>query len=76
MYLGSSSCDEFSHQDMLTVFFEVLRGEKWNALQRLGWNDDSVDVCDWKGVYCDDHGEILSLRIPLAGLHYDQFNVV
>jgi hypothetical protein len=68
MYLGSSSCQEFSEADILSVYFDVIRGDQWNALQQLHWKDRSVDICEWYGVSCDEDGEIQSLRIPVAGL--------
>jgi hypothetical protein len=68
MYLGSSSCQELSVADILSVYFDVIRGDQWNALQQLHWKDRSVDICEWYGVSCDEDGEIQSLRIPVAGL--------
>lgn len=68
MYLGSSSCQELSEADILSVYFDVIRGDQWNALQQLHWKDRSVNICEWYGVTCDEYGEIQSLRIPVAGL--------
>jgi hypothetical protein len=64
MYLGSSSCDEYSEKDILSIFFDVMgvdRVEDPKEIQKDG-------VCAWDGITCDDAGEISSIRFPLGEL--------
>jgi hypothetical protein len=68
MYLGSSSCEEFTENDILSIFFDVMGGESWNALQKSHWKDDQGSVCDWNGITCDEDGEIASIRFPMLGV--------
>jgi hypothetical protein len=68
MYLGSSACEEFTEKDILSIFFDVMGGESWNALQKSNWKDDQGSVCDWNGITCDADGEIASIRFPLLGV--------
>lgn len=63
MYLGSSSCEEFSVTDILSIFFDVM------GVDRLdGVDDDSEtsSVCQWDGINCGEDHEISSIRFPLG----------
>jgi hypothetical protein len=71
MYLGSSICEAFGQEDILSIFFDVMQGDKWNALQKLHWQDTKVNVCKWTGINCDENGEITSVQFPLLGLEDD-----
>jgi hypothetical protein len=68
MYLGSSSCEEFSEADILSIFFDVMGGHTWNALQKSHWKESDGSVCEWHGISCDENGEIDSIRFPLLGI--------
>jgi hypothetical protein len=67
MYLGASSCETYSDKDILSIFFDVMRGENWNSLQKRNWKDKSESVCEWHGIDCDENGEISSIQFPAAG---------
>ena len=70
LYLGSSSCEVLSPSDILHIFFSVMRGGWSNPIQQNHWKDPEDDnVCFWNGITCDDKGEIISIRFPLAGLN-------
>jgi hypothetical protein len=46
-------------------------GGGWsNPIQQNHWKDPEDDnVCLWNGITCDEKGEIVSIRFPLAGLN-------
>lgn len=70
MYLGASSCETVTEKDILSIFFDVMRGEDWNTLQQRNWKDKSESVCEWDGIDCDENGEILSIQFPTTGSEY------
>lgn len=67
MYLGSVSCEEITDQDILSIFFDVMGGDKWDASQKENWKRLDVSVCEWSGITCDEEGEIVSIRFLLLG---------
>jgi hypothetical protein len=67
MYLGSSACESFSEADILSIFFDVMGGQTWNAVQKKHWKDSRSSVCKWEGVTCNDE-KIESIRFPLLGV--------
>ena len=70
MYLGSSSCDEFTEEDILSMLFDVmgvLKSEGSNEMKK------KQDVCTWDGITCDDAGEVISIRFPLGELDDSDF---
>jgi len=74
LYLGSSSCEKVSDADILAIFFNVMGGATWNAIQKNHWKDpEGDDVCTWNGITCDENGELLSIRFPLLGLDDPDF---
>ena len=70
MYLGSSSCEKFTEADILSIFFDAMGGNSWNALQRNRWKDYDYNVCKWHGIGCDsdNNSQIESIRFPLIGV--------
>lgn len=69
MYLGSSSCETFSQEDILSILFDAMGGSNWNPNQQRGWKDKDTHVCDWNGIDCNEKmTEIESIRLPLLGV--------
>ena len=67
-FLGSTECRNFTQQDFLGMFYDAVGAEDWWPMDRReGWKDTSVSECEWKGVVCDENGEISALSIPLVG---------
>ena len=70
MYLGSSSCEEVSNEDILAMLYEVMGGEQWGAEYQGGWKDKTAKACDYQGVICDKGtGQLESLRLSLMGAY-------
>ena len=68
MYLGSSSCEKFTEADLLSIFFDVMGGQNWNALEQTNWKNTDVSVCEWEGIKCNEKGEMESIRFPLLNV--------
>lgn len=70
LYLGSpmSACQQLTEEDLLSMLYEVMRGNLWPESSREHWKDPNVSVCDWAGLSCDKQGQLTSLSFPLAGL--------
>lgn len=68
MYLGSSACESFSEEDILSIFFDVMGGQNWNTVQKKHWKDSRSSACAWEGIRCNDKEEIESIRFPLLGV--------
>ena len=68
MYLGSSSCDSYTEKSILSIFFDVMGGQSWNAVQKKNWKDMRSSVCTWEGITCDEKKQIESIRFPLLGV--------
>jgi Leucine rich repeat N-terminal domain len=66
LYLGSPNCRPFSPEDILSVLFDAMQGERWPDELRENWKNQHVDVCFWSGVICDTKGEIVSIGFPTA----------
>ncbi|KAL7510061.1 hypothetical protein ACHAXN_006999 [Cyclotella atomus] len=66
LYLGSSTCQEFSEKDILRMMFEMLSSngdqQQWSNEYKNDWTSDN-DPCQWHGITCED-GEIVGLAIP------------
>lgn len=64
MYLGARKCLRLSEKDILSIFFEVMNGDEWPEDAKKNWGDQSVDLCLWSGITCDENGEVESLSFP------------
>jgi hypothetical protein len=40
----------FSEADILSIFFDVMGGQNWNAVQKKHWKDSRSSICKWEGV--------------------------
>jgi hypothetical protein len=69
LYLGSprSSCHVVTPERLLSILFEVMRGEAWPLPFQENWGDESVPVCQWAGLTCDENDELTALAYPLRG---------
>jgi hypothetical protein len=67
LYLGSTVCRYFSEADILSLFYDVMNGERWPPNHRTNWRNYEVSVCEWAGVVCDENGTPTSLGFPLLG---------
>jgi hypothetical protein len=66
-FLGSTECRNFTQQDFLGMFYEAVSAEDWWPMDRReGWKDTSVFKCEWKGVVCDENGDVSALSVPMA----------
>jgi hypothetical protein len=52
---------------LLSILFEVMRGEAWPLPFQENWGDESVPVCQWAGLTCDENDELTALAYPLRG---------
>lgn len=68
LYLGSTKCRKLTEKEILSIFFDVMQGDKWNLDHRQNWQDPDFDVCFWSGVTCDQNGDIVSIGFPLVGV--------
>jgi hypothetical protein len=69
MYLGSSSCETFSQEDILSILFDAMGGSNWNAIQQQGWKDKDTHVCEWNGIACNEEMTVIeSIRLPLLAV--------
>lgn len=70
LYLGSTKheCKVYTPESILSMFFQVARGDGWPEESKHHWADESMSLCDWAGVTCNEEGEMTSLTFPLVGL--------
>ena len=67
-FLGSTECRNFTQQDFLGMFYDAVGAEDWWPMDRReGWKDTTVSECEWKGVVCDENGDVSALSIPMVG---------
>lgn len=66
MYLGSIACQPFSTEDILSIFFDAMQGDRWPDELQENWKNRHIDVCFWSGVICDSKGDIVSVGFPIA----------
>lgn len=66
LYMASSFCDEFTEQDILGIFYEVMNGPEWDDEDQVNWSNYDVSVCEWAGIDCDDNGTITSMSLPFT----------
>jgi len=66
MYLGSTICRPFSQEDILSILFDAMQGDRWPEELRENWKNRHIDVCFWSGVICDTKGDIVSIGFPIA----------
>lgn len=54
-------------REILSTFYKWTNGEKWK--RRDNWLSDSVDICHWYGVSCNNNSDIIGWieRISLPG---------
>jgi len=54
-YFGSTECladsTDYNEREILTMLYESTNGDKWLNVEN--WQEDSVSICDWHGVYCE-----------------------
>jgi hypothetical protein len=67
LYLGSTTCRRFSWTEIMSLFFDVMKGDSWPSSYKTNWRDLTVDSCAWAGIACDASGEPVSLTFPLLG---------
>ena len=68
LYLGSTTCRPFSDKDILSIFFDVMQGDRWGENFRKNWQDPKAKLCDWSGVVCDrSSGKITGISFPAMG---------
>lgn len=63
-YYGSKGCTPpVVERDVLQDLFQRCNGSSW--LRNDFWGT-LVDICDWYGVGCDDHGRVTVLNLPFC----------
>jgi len=65
IYLGSTSCVELRPEDILSMFYDVMRGELWDESEVHMWKS-KTGICHWDGVVCEEDGTLVSLSFPLT----------
>jgi hypothetical protein len=74
LYMSSTLCDEFTEEDIWTMFFEVMDGHNWPADDKNNWSDPNVPLCEWGGMVCDEKGEVISVAFPLESAMSNVFD--
>eukprot|EP00586_Coscinodiscus_wailesii_P005481 CAMPEP_0172488514 /NCGR_PEP_ID=MMETSP1066-20121228/18058_1 /TAXON_ID=671091 /ORGANISM="Coscinodiscus wailesii, Strain CCMP2513" /LENGTH=656 /DNA_ID=CAMNT_0013255775 /DNA_START=158 /DNA_END=2125 /DNA_ORIENTATION=- len=64
-YMGMNSCFATNVLEILRDFYYATDGERWD--EDATWAEESVPLCEKKGVDCDEGGSVVGIR--LAGLN-------
>ncbi|KAL3795148.1 hypothetical protein HJC23_007376 [Cyclotella cryptica] len=72
-YLGSkgTSCGDWTQRDILRMFYEgASKNGPWVKEGNLTvkWTDDSQDMCEFTGVTCDGHGNVIKIELKNCSL--------
>jgi hypothetical protein len=69
LYLGSSrhACHVVTPERIMSILFEAMNGGSWPHAFQENWGDESVPLCRWAGLACDDKDEVMSIAFPLRG---------
>lgn len=60
------SLEEFQNRFILTTLYLATRGESWKSNDM--WLNPDVQICQWKGVSCDEAGEEI-IGLSLNNMH-------
>ncbi|GIQ90975.1 hypothetical protein KIPB_013995, partial [Kipferlia bialata] len=60
-----ASCEDVSERMVLEALYFNTNGPYWT--QGHGWLDDQ-DLCDWRGVYCNEEGQVMALWMEEFGM--------
>lgn len=66
LYLGAAGCVKMDEEDIMSVFFEVMHGERWPKEYKKNWQSKEFPVCDWEGILCEADGTIIGISFPIS----------
>jgi hypothetical protein len=67
-YIGASRCFVVDQHEILTSFYNATNGENWYG-EHESWTSDTVPVCKWSGIACNNNKDIISIVLPNTNLH-------
>ena len=53
-------------QQALTALYHASDGPSW--LKKSNWLDNSVNYCEWYGVFCSENNDVQALELGSNGL--------
>ena len=61
IHYGTTQCDAAAQEDLeretLQILYQTCEGSKW--FRQGGWMDDSVPVCQWDGIGCNEQSGLV-----------------
>jgi len=66
-YIGASSCFTLNQYEIMKSFYEATNGVDWVGAYD-NWADETVSVCKWPGIACNNNGDIISIVLPNSNL--------
>jgi len=66
-YLGSTRCFEVNQRLILSHFYYATHGKEWVGDYK-SWDKVDIPVCEWEGVRCNAHNDIISIVLTKSNL--------